>query len=97
MISDRHGIIIYRYRLQAILAAVILLFLGIVGIGILPDLLVRPRLANRSLGVPPSLYLLGFLGGVLTVGIVGMILGPLLIALLLETVDMLVEEQGDDY
>ncbi|MCJ7429217.1 MAG: AI-2E family transporter [Candidatus Nanohaloarchaeota archaeon QJJ-5] len=89
------GLAIFEIAAQNLQAAAILVFLGIIGIGILPDLLVRPRLANRSMGLPPSLYILGFMGGVLTIGVIGLIIGPLLIALILETVDMLAEQQEE--
>ena len=58
-------------------------------IGLLPDLVVRPQLASRQAKLPVSLYFVGFTGGVLTVGVIGVIVGPLAVAVLVETVELL--------
>ncbi len=63
--------------------------LGPILIGLLPDILVRPRLASRRARLPASLYFVGFVGGVLTVGVIGFIAGPLVVALLVEVVALL--------
>jgi predicted PurR-regulated permease PerM len=67
--------------------------LGPVIIGLVPDLIVRPQLASRQAKLPVSLYFVGFVGGVLTVGIIGVIAGPLVVALLVEVVELL---SGDE-
>lgn len=73
---------------QAILVAVI----GTVFIGVLPDAILRPRLAKYSAGMPASVYFVGFLGGVLTLGPVGIIAGPLFLALFIETMELLSDD-----
>jgi predicted PurR-regulated permease PerM len=72
--------------------AVGIIVLGPLLIGLLPDLLVRPKLASRRAKLPASLYFVGFVGGVLTVGVIGVIAGPLVVAVLVEIVDLLAEE-----
>ena len=72
--------------------AVGILVLGPLLVGLLPDLLVRPQLASSRAKLPASLYFVGFVGGVLTVGVIGVIAGPLVVALLVEIVDLLGEE-----
>jgi predicted PurR-regulated permease PerM len=62
---------------------------GLVAIGFLPDALIRPRLAAWTTGMPATLYFIGFVGGVLSVGVVGVIAGPLIVALVAETVEIL--------
>jgi len=69
--------------------AVVVAVLGPVVIGLLPDLVVRPQLASRQAKLPVSLYFVGFTGGVLTVGVIGVIVGPLAVAVLVETVELL--------
>jgi predicted PurR-regulated permease PerM len=69
--------------------AVGIVVLGPLLIGLLPDILVRPRLASSHAHLPASLYFVGFVGGVLTVGVIGIIAGPLAIALLVEIVGLL--------
>jgi predicted PurR-regulated permease PerM len=72
--------------------AVTLLAVGFVVIGFLPDALIRPRLARLTTGMPGSLYFVGFTGGVLSVGIVGLVAGPVVVALLAEAVSLLTDE-----
>ena len=69
--------------------AVAVAILGPTLIGLLPDVLVRPRLATSQADLSASLYFVGFVGGVLTVGVIGVIAGPLVVALLVEVVDLL--------
>ncbi|MFB6250273.1 MAG: AI-2E family transporter [Halobellus sp.] len=44
----------------------------------LPDVLIRPRLARETARVSGSLYFVGFFGGALTLGAIGLVAGPLL-------------------
>lgn len=74
--------------------AVGVIILGPLFVGLLPDLLVRPRLASRKAQLPASLYFVGFVGGVLTVGVIGIIAGPLVVALLAEAVELLGEREA---
>lgn len=69
--------------------AVTVLVVGSVFVGLLPDAVIRPRLASYAAHLPTSLYFIGFTGGVLTVGAVGFIAGPLAVALVVETVVLL--------
>lgn len=69
--------------------------LGPLLIGLLPDILIRPRMASRRARLPASLYFVGFVGGVLTVGIIGIIAGPLIVGVLVELVDLLGENNHD--
>lgn len=62
--------------------AVLVAVLGSVLVGLAPDAIVRPRLASRAAHLPTSLYFIGFTGGLLTLGAVGFIAGPLVVALL---------------
>lgn len=75
--------------------AVGVIVLGPLLIGLLPDLLVRPQLASSQAKLPASLYFVGFVGGVLTVGVIGVIAGPLVVALLVEIVHLLGEEGAE--
>ena len=72
-----------------------IIILGPLLIGLLPDVLVRPKLATRPARLPASLYFVGFVGGVLTVGVVGIIAGPLVVALLVEVVALLSDGRAE--
>ncbi|QLD89720.1 AI-2E family transporter [Natronomonas salina] len=73
--------------------AVAVAILGPTLIGLLPDVLVRPRLATSRADLSASLYFVGFVGGVLTLGVIGIIAGPLVVALLVEVVDLLSDDR----
>lgn len=65
----------------------------LIAIGLLPDVLVRPRLATRRAQLSASLYFVGFVGGVVTVGVIGVTAGPLVVALLVEVVTLLSDDR----
>jgi predicted PurR-regulated permease PerM len=71
---------------------VLVAVIGAVLVGFAPDAVIRPRLAKWAADLPTSLYFIGFTGGVLTVGPIGFIAGPLAVALLVEAVALLAEE-----
>jgi predicted PurR-regulated permease PerM len=85
---------IYQVTLGNPSGAVLVVGFGLVLIGFLPDALIRPRLASYTAGMPGSLYFVGFVGGVLTIGVVGFIAGPLAVAVLLEAGQQLSTEMG---
>ncbi|WP_336001165.1 AI-2E family transporter [Halorientalis halophila] len=74
--------------------AILVVSFGLVLVAFLPDALIRPRLASFTAGMPGSLYFVGFTGGILTVGVIGFIAGPLAIALVLEAGTLLSTEMG---
>jgi len=76
--------------------AAVVLVLGLVVIGFVPDAVLRPRLAQYSAGMPASLYFVGFLGGVFTVGPIGIIAGPLVLSVLLQTVELVADGIADE-
>jgi predicted PurR-regulated permease PerM len=73
--------------------AVLVTVIGLVFVGFLPDALIRPRLASLTTGMPASLYFVGFVGGTLTIGVVGVIAGPLVVALFVEVVEIITQER----
>lgn len=73
--------------------AIAVIILGPLVVGLLPDVAIRPRLASSQANLPASLYFVGFVGGVLTVGVIGIIAGPLVVALLVEVVDLLADSE----
>jgi predicted PurR-regulated permease PerM len=68
---------------------------GAVLVAWLPDVLIRPRLARETADLPGSLYFVGFVGGLLTLGPVGIIAGPLAVALVVETAELLTDELNE--
>lgn len=74
--------------------AVTVLVTGLLFISLTPDAVIRTKLAGKTGEIAPSLYFIGFVGGILTVGAIGIIIGPLVVALLVEAVKLLSEENG---
>jgi len=74
-------------------SAVVVTILGLVIVAFLPDAVIRPRLAAYTTELPASLYFVGFTGGVLSLGIIGFIAGPVLVALLVEATNLLDAER----
>jgi predicted PurR-regulated permease PerM len=60
----------------------------------LPDVLIRPRLARETTNLPGSLYFVGFVGGLLSLGPIGVIAGPLVVALVIEVASVLSAEMN---
>jgi predicted PurR-regulated permease PerM len=85
---------VYQLAIGDTTAAILVITLGLLLIGFLPDALIRPRLASMTADMPASLYFVGFIGGVLTVGLVGFIAGPLAVGVLVEAAEQLTEEMG---
>ncbi|MFC6786724.1 AI-2E family transporter [Halobaculum halobium] len=71
--------------------AMIVLVVGLILVGFIPDAVIRPRLAGGATDLPVSVYFVGFVGGLLTLGAIGFVVGPLVVALLAETVRLLSE------
>lgn len=59
------------------------------------DTLLRPQLASRTAKLPGSLYLIGFIGGLLTLGPIGFVAGPLVIAILVEVIELLAADSPE--
>ncbi|ELZ42741.1 hypothetical protein C471_02075 [Halorubrum saccharovorum DSM 1137] len=74
--------------------AVAVLALGLVVVSFVPDAVIRTQLADWAGRISPGLYFVGFVGGILTLGAVGLIVGPLVVSLLLEVIDMLSERDA---
>lgn len=73
--------------------AAVVLVLGLVVVSLIPDAVIRTRLAARTGEISSGLYFVGFVGGILTVGPIGLIVGPLVVSLLLEAVELLSERE----
>ncbi|MFB6154882.1 MAG: AI-2E family transporter [Haloferacaceae archaeon] len=86
------GLAAYHVTTGDVASALVVLVGGGVLVAALPDLLVRPRLARETADLPGSLYFVGFTGGLLSLGAVGVIAGPLVVALVVELTALLSAE-----
>ncbi len=72
----------------------ILFFLGYVGVAALPEIFIRPVLMGRRVHVHPVVMFTGFIGGIVTMGIAGFVLGPLILVLLITCYRIYREEKS---
>jgi len=75
-----------------ILGALLVALFGGTLIVALPDAVIRPRLASKTADISSSLYFIGFVGGLLSLGALGIIVGPLVVALLVEAAALVSQE-----
>jgi predicted PurR-regulated permease PerM len=85
----------YALSIGDINGVLILFFLGYIGVSALPEIYVRPVLMGRRVRLHPLLMLIGFFGGLITMGLAGFVLGPVFIVLLFNGYKILIEERKD--
>jgi predicted PurR-regulated permease PerM len=83
----------YALSIGDINGVIVLFFIGYIGVAALPEIYVRPVLMGRRLKLHPLLMLIGFFGGVITLGMAGFVLGPVFIVLLFNGYRILLEEK----
>lgn len=88
------GLALFEVSAADVNGAITVLVVGLVLIGFLPDAVLRPRLARETARLPASVYFVGFTGGILSLGPVGIIAGPLIVAILSEVLSLLGAEMN---
>lgn len=78
--------------LYGLIPGLIILIPGLLLIALLPDLVIRPSLADKTIGMSPTLYLIGFIAGILSLGAIGIIVGPLMIAIINQTIQEITQD-----
>jgi predicted PurR-regulated permease PerM len=73
----------------------ILFFLGYLIVSLVPEVYVRPVLIGRRVKVHPVIMFIGIVGGLLTMGLAGFVLGPLIIVLVITSYRMYTEEKKE--
>jgi predicted PurR-regulated permease PerM len=86
----------YALSIGDINGVLILFFFGYIGVSALPEIYVRPVLMGRRVKLHPLLMLIGFFGGLITMGMAGFVLGPVVIVLLFNGYKILIEERKDN-
>jgi predicted PurR-regulated permease PerM len=74
-------------------AFLILLLVGYTVVALAPEIFIRPVLTGRRVHIHPVVMIVGFFGGILTMGMIGFVLGPLLLTLLISGYRIFVEEK----
>jgi predicted PurR-regulated permease PerM len=73
----------------------ILFFLGYLIVSCVPEIYVRPVLVGRRVKIHPLIMFIGILSGILTMGLAGFVLGPIIIVLIITSYRMYVQERKD--
>jgi predicted PurR-regulated permease PerM len=85
----------YALALDDMQGVLILFFLGYIVVSLLPEVYIRPVLVGRRVRINPIIMFIGIIGGLLTMGLAGFVLGPVIIVLLITTYRMYVKERKD--
>jgi len=83
----------YALALGDMRGVLILFFLGYIVVSALPELYVRPVLVGRRVRIHPIIMFVGIIGGLLTLGLAGFVLGPLIIVLLMKSYRIWTDER----
>jgi len=79
-----YGLLALYYALiQDYLTAGALVFLGIIFLNLVPDFVIRPKLARSRAAIHPAITLIAFAAPVFVIGPIGIIIGPLTYGFLL--------------
>ena len=73
----------------------IMFFFGYLIVSCIPEFYVRPVLVGRRVKIHPVIMFIGIIGGTLTMGLVGFVLGPVIIVLLITSYRIYVQEKKD--
>ena len=73
----------------------ILFFLGYLIVSCVPEIYVRPVLVGRRVKINPVIMFIGIIGGLLTMGLAGFVLGPVMIVLLITSYRIYVSDKKE--
>jgi predicted PurR-regulated permease PerM len=73
----------------------IMFFFGYLIVSCIPEFYVRPVLVGRRVKIHPVIMFIGIIGGTLTMGLVGFVLGPVIIVLFITSYRIYVKEKKD--
>jgi predicted PurR-regulated permease PerM len=85
----------YAFALGDTRGVLILFFLGYLIVSCVPEFYIRPVLVGRRVKIHPVIMFIGIVGGTLTMGLVGFVVGPVIIVLLITSYRMYVQEKKE--
>ncbi len=83
----------YAFAIGDTRGVFILFFLGYLIVSCVPEIYVRPVLVGRRVKIHPLIMFIGIISGILTMGLAGFVLGPVIIVLIITSYRMYVEEK----
>jgi predicted PurR-regulated permease PerM len=85
----------YALALGDMQGLLVLVILGYIGVSCIPEIYIRPVLVGHRVKIHPVFMFIGIIGGILTMGLAGFVLGPVIIVLLSTTYRIYVKEKND--
>jgi predicted PurR-regulated permease PerM len=85
-------LIMYNLSIGDATGALIALFILYPVVLWIPGSLVRSKLMGKRIGIHPVIMMIGIIGGISVMGMIGLILGPLFIALLVSSYQILIDQ-----
>lgn len=86
---------VYALALGDTRGVFIAFFLGYLIVSCFPEVYVRPVLVGRRVKINPFIMFIGIIGGILTMGLAGFVLGPVMIVLLINSFRIYANERKD--
>ncbi len=82
----------YALAIGDLRGLLLIIFIGYPFVAAIPDWIMRPLLMGAKARIHPVVMFIGFFGGITLLGVVGLLLGPLLLALAVGAYGIVVEE-----
>ncbi len=86
---------VYALALGDTRGVFILFFLGYLVVSCVPEVYVRPVLVGRRVKINAVIMFIGIIGGILTMGLAGFVLGPVMIVLLINSYRIYADERRE--
>jgi predicted PurR-regulated permease PerM len=83
----------YSLALGDLRGLLIMVILGYIVVSALPEIYIRPVLVGRRVKINPVIMFVGLIGGLLTLGLAGFVLGPLIIVLVMKSYRIWTDER----
>ena len=83
----------YALALGDLRGLLIMIILGYVVVSAMPEIYIRPVLVGRRVKINPVIMFVGLIGGLLTLGLAGFVLGPLIIVLVMKSYRIWTDER----
>lgn len=85
----------YALAIDDIYGVMILFFLGYIVVSCMPEIFIRPVLVGRRVKINPVIMFIGIIGGIITMGLAGFVLGPVIVVLLITSYRMYIQDRKD--
>jgi len=85
----------YALALGDTRGVLILFILGYLGVSLVPEIYIRPALVGRRVKINFLIMFVGIVGGLMTMGLAGFVLGPLIVVLVITSYRIYTEEKKD--